>query len=125
MIKLMTMDEFMSHPEFENCVGICSNLNYVYGYNSEVEDAFHEYLDIRRLDDMYPIGRFGYMRANRKERLRKLSDLNRAKIKYVDHTCLYGKTMNCYEGMQGALRHNLYEAFCDWLVKINPTNFTR
>ncbi len=137
MIKLLPFCELLEHNEFVRGVGLCSNLNDVYEISTG--NLFKIYLQERGLSTTFPIGVGGYMTHTRYERLSKArnkiigfvggnitANHRRMFVMVSKHDDIYyGRLVeNRYEGMQLALRHNLYNDFCNWLVLTHPAEYS-
>ncbi len=116
MLRLMSFTEFKNALSFDPNVGLCCNMDNVYSHNLNMESIFREYLIQRGLSPDFPIGAGGYGRKGNGDCL-SVDKFQRNRLLYVES--------NLYSGMQEALRHNLYEAFCDHLVSTNPNDYCR
>lgn len=114
MIKLLSWEEFVLKVSTE--LGLCSNIYNVYGDSAETR--FIRYMQSLGLHTSYPIGVGGYLKFNGvvgKKWFRAGTRTRNSK--------LYFNTDNLYTGMQGALRHNLYVGFCQWLLINYPNSY--
>ncbi len=114
MIKMPSMVDFMSLPEFDLDVGLCVNMSV--SIQEKLSMLFEVYLNQRGLYEHYPIGTDDYVRQGSRTDLRFLRNSYHA-------AKLYSCTKNKYEGKQGELRTQLYEAFCIWLVETRPDQY--
>lgn len=114
MKQLLSYEDFKQLKGFKIDHGLCNNID------SLIEpDNFNDlgqFLKFIGLNVSYPIKRGGY-----NKRLR-----HRSGYDYLRTSWLYDK--NCqeetlYTGMQDALRHNLYNRYCGWLVKNWPESY--
>lgn len=103
MIKLLSWNEFITNPYFDEETGLCDNLHKVYCF--EISIRFNTFLRLLNLNTFFPIGVNSY---------RKDTFYRGKRNPY------YSNNIKYYQGMQGALRHNLYNRFIRWLVEKFP-----
>lgn len=127
MIKLLPFQEMIEHPAFILGYGLCSNVNDLYLCKLLFSNTVtHEYCLIQFLKEIglnskYPIGHNGYLTEKQSNRYGYNS-------KQARNNRLYEWTLSSgrkYKGMQGALRHNLYVRYCNWLVTNWPEFFCK
>lgn len=109
---LRTYEQFKQSANFMNWTGLCSNVGSVYFI--VVGASFNTFLYQMGLDGAYPIGKGGYMKRTYNE------------DKMIKAYSIYKDVQNAetlYVGMQDALRHNLYNRYCAWLVENFPESY--
>lgn len=103
MIKLLPWDQFITDLDFNEETGLCDNLCKVYCFYTSTR--FNTFLRLLNLNTSFPIGVNSY---------RKDTFYRGRRNPY------YSDNIKFYQGMQEALRHNLYNRFVRWLVEKFP-----
>lgn len=113
MIKLPTWKEFIEHNKFQENSGLCSNTYQIIVRNipDNYKIEFHYFLKSQKLNVSYPIKIGGYLKSHK--------NTFKSHVLYHENNADYF----LYVGMQGALRHNLYNRYIRWLVEKFPELF--
>ncbi len=139
LIKLPTMVELKNDKNFYHSQGLCFNIQNV--IDCDLEDKFQLFLEHSGLTVWYPIGKSGYRKQKTIQSLKSKRNKLWLSVdplvggssiiapclaltrKLESNMNLYYSTPDKYVGMQGALRHNLYEAFRVWAVQTYPDKY--
>lgn len=114
MKQLLSYEDFKELKGFNLGNGLCNNIDSL--IEPDYCNDLGYFLKSIGLNLSYPIKRGGY---NKRLKHRSSTD-------YLRTSWLYDKNSQektLYTGMQDALRHNLYNRYCAWLVKNWPEKY--